>query len=51
MDRGVGLDDGSIGTLPSIRCLVSVQRRIARENGCANSDTFAAMGGERTMGC
>jgi len=50
MDRGVRLEDGSIGTLPSIRRLVSVQRRIARENGCAFFDTFAAMGGEGTMG-
>ena len=50
MDRGVRLDDGSVGTLPSIRRLVSVQRRIAKENGCAYFDTFAAMGGEGTMG-
>ncbi len=50
MDRGVRLADGNIGTLPSIRRLVSVQRRIARENGCAFFDTFAAMGGEGTMG-
>ncbi|HYN40350.1 MAG TPA: GDSL-type esterase/lipase family protein [Thermoanaerobaculia bacterium] len=50
MDRGVRLEDGSIGTLPSIRRLVSVQRRIAKENGCAYFDTFAAMGGEGTMG-
>lgn len=50
MDRGVRLEDGSIGTLPSIRRLASVQRRIARENGCAFFDTFAAMGGEGTMG-
>ncbi|MBK9089847.1 MAG: hypothetical protein IPL90_12690 [Holophagales bacterium] len=50
MDRGERLEDGSIGTLPSIRRLVTVQRRIARENGCAFFDTFAAMGGEGTMG-
>ncbi|MRR13483.1 hypothetical protein EG835_13760, partial [bacterium] len=50
MDRGVRLEDGSIGTLPAIRRLASVQRRIARENGCAVFDTFAAMGGEGTMG-
>ena len=50
MDRGVRLEDGSIGTSPSIRRLVTVQRRIARENGCAFFDTFAAMGGEGTMG-
>jgi hypothetical protein len=50
MDRGVRLEDGSIGTLPAIRRLASVQRRIARENGCAFFDTFAAMGGEGTMG-
>lgn len=50
MDRGVRLEDGSIGTLPSIRRLVSVQKRIAATNGCAFFDTFAAMGGEGTMG-
>jgi lysophospholipase L1-like esterase len=50
MDRGARLEDGSIGTLPSIRRLASVQRRIAKENGCAFFDTFAAMGGEGTMG-
>ncbi len=50
MDRGVRLEDGSIGTSPSILRLVKVQRRVARENGCAFFDTFAAMGGEGTMG-
>ncbi len=50
MDRGVRLADGSVGTMPSIRRLVAVQRRIARENACAFFDTFTAMGGEGTMG-
>jgi lysophospholipase L1-like esterase len=50
MDRGVRLADGSVGTMPSIRRLVAVQRRIARENACAFFDTYSAMGGEGTMG-
>lgn len=50
MDRGTRLADGTIGTLPAIRRLVTVQRKVARENGCAFFDTFAAMGGEGTMG-
>ncbi len=50
MDRGVRLADGSVGTMPSIRRLVAIQRRIARENVCAFFDTYAAMGGEGTMG-
>lgn len=50
MDRGERLSDGTVGTLPSIRRLVAVQRRVAREKGCAFFDTFAAMGGEGTMG-
>ena len=49
MDRGVRLEDGSIGTLPSIPKIVEAQRRIAAENGCAFFDTYAAMGGEGTM--
>jgi lysophospholipase L1-like esterase len=50
MDRGVRLPDGTIGTMPSIRRLVAVQKRIAKANGCAYFDTFAAMGGDGTMG-
>lgn len=50
MDRGVRLPDGGVGTLPSIRRLVAVQKRVARDNGCAFFDTFTAMGGEGTMG-
>jgi lysophospholipase L1-like esterase len=50
MDRGARSADGSVETLPSILRLVAAQRRIARENGCAFFDTFAAMGGEGTMG-
>lgn len=50
MDRGVRLADGSVGTMPPIRRLVAVQRRIARANACAFFDTYAAMGGEGTMG-
>ncbi len=50
MDRGTRLPDGTLGTLPAIRRLVAAQRKVARENGCAFFDTFAAMGGEGTMG-
>lgn len=50
MDRGVRLADGSVGTMPSIRRLVAVQRRVARQNACAFFDTYSAMGGEGTMG-
>ncbi|HUQ91581.1 MAG TPA: GDSL-type esterase/lipase family protein [Bryobacteraceae bacterium] len=50
MDRGERLADGEIGTAPAIPRLVAIQERVARENGCAFFNTFAAMGGTGTMG-
>lgn len=49
MDRGARGAGGSIITRPMIPKLVSHQRRIAAETGCAFFDTFTAMGGEGTV--
>jgi lysophospholipase L1-like esterase len=49
MDRGVRDDDGDIVTIPSIPTIVATQRRVARSEGVAFYDTFAAMGGMGTM--
>jgi hypothetical protein len=49
MDRGVRDDDGDIVTIPSIPALVAAQRRVARSEGVAFYNTFAAMGGMGTM--
>jgi len=49
MDRAVRDDDGDIVTIPSIPILVAAQQRVARTQGVAFYDTFAAMGGEGTM--
>lgn len=49
MDRGVRNDDGDIVTIPSIPTLVAAQRRVARTEGVAFFNTFAAMGGMGTM--
>jgi lysophospholipase L1-like esterase len=49
MDRGARNDDGDIATIPSIPTLVATQRRVARGEGVAFFDTFAAMGGMGTM--
>ncbi len=48
MDRGQH-SGGGIETMPTIPRLVEVQRRVARDTGCAFFDTFRAMGGEGTM--
>ncbi len=50
MDRGTFDENGEIVTLPTIPKIVSTQRGVALETGCAYFDTFAAMGGEGTMG-
>lgn len=50
MDRGTRGETGEVVTMPSIPRIVEAQRRVARANGCAFFDTFAAMGGEGTMG-
>lgn len=49
MDRGQRGAGGAISTRPMIPKLVSYQRRIAAETGCAFFDTFSAMGGEGTV--
>lgn len=49
MDRGARDDDGDIVTIPSIPTIVAAQRRVARREGVAFYDTFAAMGGVGTM--
>lgn len=49
MDRGARDDDGDIVTIPSIPALVAAQRRVARTEGVAFYNTFAAMGGMGTM--
>ena len=49
MDRGQRGAGGQIVTRKMIMKLISYQRRIAAETGCAFFDTFAAMGGEGTV--
>jgi lysophospholipase L1-like esterase len=49
MDRGHKAASGEIETMPTIPRIVALQRRVARETGCAFFDTFHAMGGEGTM--
>jgi lysophospholipase L1-like esterase len=49
MDRGARGPGGGIVTRPMIPKLVSYQRRIAAETGCAFFDEFTAMGGEGTV--
>jgi lysophospholipase L1-like esterase len=50
MDRGVREKGGLIGTIPALPRLVSLQSKIALEEGCAFFNTFEAMGGPGTMG-
>lgn len=50
MDRGTRDETGAIVTMPVIPRIVEAQQRVARANGCAFFDTFAAMGGDGTMG-
>jgi lysophospholipase L1-like esterase len=49
MDRGARGAGGAIITRPMIPKLISYQRRLAAETGCAFLDTFTAMGGEGTV--
>jgi lysophospholipase L1-like esterase len=49
MDRGQR-NGGEIETMPTIPRIVEIQKRVARETGCGFFDTYAAMGGEGTMG-
>ncbi len=50
MDRGAREAGGAIGTVPALPQLVSLQAKLAAENGCAFFNTFQAMGGPGTMG-
>jgi len=49
MDRGARGAGGGIVTRPMIPKLISYQRRLAAETGCAFFDTFTAMGGDGTV--
>jgi lysophospholipase L1-like esterase len=49
MDRGARGEGGRIVTRPTIPRLVSYQRAIAAQTGCAFFDTYTAMGGEGTV--
>jgi lysophospholipase L1-like esterase len=49
MDRGQRVGGGDIETMPTIPRIVAIEKRVARETGCAFFDTFTAMGGEGTM--
>jgi lysophospholipase L1-like esterase len=49
MDRGMRGAGGGIITRPMIPKLISYQRRIAAETGCAFFDEFTAMGGAGTV--
>ncbi|MBV9745580.1 MAG: hypothetical protein JO099_17605 [Acidobacteriia bacterium] len=49
MDRGRRSGIGEIETMDTIPRIVEIQRRVAKETGCAFFDTFAAMGGAGTM--
>lgn len=50
MDRGAREAGGTIGTVTTLPKLISVQAKLAAENGCAFFNTFEAMGGPGTMG-
>ncbi len=41
---------GKVGSLPRLREMVELQRRVALDQGCAFFSIFDAMGGEGTMG-
>jgi len=45
MDRGQRDSGGTIGTMPTIPRLVTIQQRTAMETGCGFFNTFLAMGG------
>jgi lysophospholipase L1-like esterase len=49
MDRGRRAGAGEIETMETIPRIVEIQKRVARQTGCAFFDTFAAMGGAGTM--
>jgi hypothetical protein len=47
-DRGAKVD-GEFKTMPKLRELIDVQRKVAAENGICFLDLFEAMGGDSTM--
>ena len=49
MDRAARDEDGDIVTIPAIPILAATQQRVARTEGVAFYNTFAAMGGMGTM--
>jgi lysophospholipase L1-like esterase len=49
MDRGERNTEGLIETVPALERLVSIEERVAKEEGVAFFNTFAAMGGNGTM--
>ncbi len=50
MDRGEGSATSGIHTNPQIPKIVAIQQRIAAEQHCAFFNTYAAMGGDGTVG-
>jgi len=50
MDRGERQMGGSIGTVPALRKVVSIQAKVAADTKVGFFNTFEAMGGEGTMG-
>jgi lysophospholipase L1-like esterase len=50
MDRGARERAGTIGTMPALPRIITIQAKIAAEEGCAFFNTFEAMGGPGTMG-
>jgi lysophospholipase L1-like esterase len=49
LDQGERDERGNITTIAKLPEIVDVQRRVAREQGCAFFDTYAAMGGKNAM--
>ncbi len=49
LDQGERDERGKISTIAKLPEIVDVQRRVAREEGCAFFNTYAAMGGRNAM--
>jgi lysophospholipase L1-like esterase len=50
LDQAARDERGNVTTMRTIPTIVEAQRNAARREGCAFFDTFAAMGGEGSMG-
>ena len=50
MDAGETREDGTIGSKQFLGDVRDIQLAVAKQNGCAFWDTFAAMGGEGSFG-